>query len=99
LFLVLVLIGDLTSAQGSLRGLQEAVVDRPAFHLWWWVQGRFPHEIGELIYPLGFMGIEALGNLLWFIWFSVVGGLPYLVLGYALGLFRDRREKPQPVAA
>jgi hypothetical protein len=93
LFLVLVFVGVLTSTV-DLRWLQEAVVDRPAFDLWWWLQNRFPHEFGSIVSPvLVTIGLKASSILLWFLWCLVVGGLPFFLMGYALGQFRGRRRK------
>jgi hypothetical protein len=85
----------------TLRNLQEQLVDRHAFELWWWTQNTYPHQLAELTFPFArITGRALLSDLLYYSWYLVVGSAPYVVSAAVLGRIRDHsRAHSHAIAA
>lgn len=76
----------------TLRNLHEGIIDRPAFGLWWALLNKFPRQLGALMWPSAqLLGLKAVSELSWFIWFLLIGAVPFVAFFAALGKIRDVR--------
>jgi hypothetical protein len=92
-FVLLVIIVEQSSRAFTLRNLHEFVIDRHAFHLWWWVQNHFTYELGAVLYPFArWWGLEAAMNLYWVVWYIVVGAFPYVLAAAIAARLREWRR-------
>ncbi|MGN6187127.1 MAG: hypothetical protein ACTHQM_26110 [Thermoanaerobaculia bacterium] len=93
-FVGAVLLVDSISSAITLRNLHEQIVDRHAFNAWWWLQDRFPREIGTVVYPIArLIGLDRTSFLIWLIWYLTVGALPYVLLVAIIAASREPRQK------
>ena len=96
-FVGAVLLVDRVSSTLTFRNLHEQIVDRHAYEAWWWLQGRFPHEVSTVAYPVArSIGLEATSFVIWVIWYVTVGALPYAILVGITVALRRSREKRRP---
>lgn len=94
-FLVAVLIVEHVSSTITLRRMHEQIVDRHAYQAWWWLQGRFPHQIGTLLFPAAqLLGLEHTSMVVWGVWYLVMGPIPYMLLAGVAAALKTLREKP-----
>lgn len=95
-FVGAVLLVDRIPQTITLRNLHEQIVDRHAYEAWWWLQGRFPREIGTVAYPVArWIGVEHASFLIWVVWYLAVGALPYVLVVAVVAVLRQGREAAQ----
>ena len=86
IFLASVVLVDRYFTTFTLRSLHEYIVDRHAFEGWWWLQNRFPHQLGTILFPLAeWFGLETASSIFWFVWYLTVGAVPYVLVAVFTG--------------